>query len=173
MPNGLRLLTATAVAGALSPVVGENAVNTVNALHVAAARGIRVDQAQLDSRGAFAEQVEIRATTDAGETRVAGALLGDTHPRIVRIDDFQVDMVPRGTLLILRNQDVPGVIGQVGTLLGQSGINIAGYHQARLGAGGDALAVVKLDDRVDSSILDALGRLPEVHSVRQVQLDRP
>jgi D-3-phosphoglycerate dehydrogenase len=171
--SGLRLLTATALTGALSRVVGENAVNTVNALHVAAARGIRVDQIQLDSRGGFAEQVEIRATTDAGETRVAGALLGDAHPRIVRIDDFQVDMVPRGTLLVLRNQDVPGVIGQVGTLLGQSGINIAGYHQARLGAGGDALAVVNLDDRVDSSVLDALGRLPEVHSVRQVQLDRP
>ena len=170
--NGLRLLTATVLRGALSRVVGAGAVNTVNALHVASAHGIRVDQIHLDSRGVFAEQLEIRATTDVGETRVAGALLGESHPRIVRIDEFLVDMVPRGTLLVLRNQDVPGVIGRVGTLLGNAGINIAGYHQARLDAGGVALAVVNLDGRVDASVLESLGRLPEVHSVRQVQLDR-
>jgi D-3-phosphoglycerate dehydrogenase len=170
--NGLRLLTATAVAGALSRVVGEGAVNTVNALLVASAHGIHVDQIQLDRRDGFAEQLEIRAETDAGETRVAGALLGDAHPRVVRIDEFRVDMAPHGTLLILRNQDVPGVIGRVGTLLGNAGINIAGYHQSRLGAGGQALAVVNVDARIDSSIIDALGALPEVHSVRQVRLDR-
>ncbi len=170
--SGLRLLTATAVAGALSRVVGDGAVNTVNALHVAHAHGIRVDQVQLDQHDGFAEQLEVRATTDAGETRVAGALLGDAHPRIVRIDDFHVDMAPHGTLLILRNQDVPGVIGRVGSLLGNAGINIAGYHQSRLDAGGDALAVVNVDVRVDPSIVDALGALPEVRSVRQVRLDR-
>jgi D-3-phosphoglycerate dehydrogenase len=171
--DGLRLLTATAVAGALSRVVGEGAVNTVNALHVASAHGIRVDQIQLDPRDSFAEQLEIRAATDAGETRVAGALLGEAHPRIIRIDDFRVDMAPHGTLLVLRNQDVPGVIGRVGSLLGNAGINIAGYHQARLDVGGEALAVVNVDVRVSASILDALGALPEVHSVRQVRLDRP
>ena len=170
--NGLRLLTATVLCGVLSRVVGASAVNTVNALHVAAAHGIRVNQIHLDSREAFAEQLEVRATTDAAETRAAGALLGDAHPRIVRIDDFRVDMVPRGTLLVLRNQDVPGVIGRVGTLLGNAGINIAGYHQARLGAGGDALAVVSVDARVDPSVIEALGKLSEVHSVHQVQFDR-
>ena len=91
---------------------------------------------------------------------------------VVRIDDFRVDMVPRGTLLVLRNQDVPGVIGSVGTVLGQAGVNIAGYHQSRLDAGGDALAIVSLDARVEPAVLAALGRIPEVHRVRQVQLDR-
>jgi D-3-phosphoglycerate dehydrogenase len=170
--NGLRLLTATVLCGILSRVVGASRVNTVNAVHLAAAHGIRVNQIHLDSREAFAEQLEVRATTDSAETRVAGALLGDAHPRIVRVDDFRVDMVPRGTLLVLRNQDVPGVIGRVGTLLGNAGINIAGYHQARLGAGGDALAVVSLDARVDASVIEALGKLSEVHSVHQVQFDR-
>jgi D-3-phosphoglycerate dehydrogenase len=89
----------------------------------------------------------------------------------VQIDDFRVDVAPRGTLLVLRNHDVPGVIGRVGTLLGNAGINIAGYHQSRLDAGGDALAVVNVDGRVDPTVLDALGKLPEVKSVRQVQLD--
>ena len=171
--SGLRLITATVLAGALARVVGAGAVNTVNALHVAAAHQVRVEQIQLDPRDAFAEQIEVRATTDAGETRVAGALLGDSHARIVRIDDFRVDVPPRGTLLVLRNHDVPGVIGRVGTMLGNAGINIAGYHQSRLDAGGDALAVVNLDERVDPAVLDALGGLPEVKSVRQVQLDQP
>jgi D-3-phosphoglycerate dehydrogenase len=153
-------------------VVGAGAVNTVNALHLAAAHGIRVDQIQGDPRAAFAEQLEIRATTDAGETRVAGALLGASHARVVVIDDFRVDMVPRGTLLVLRNQDVPGVIGRVGTVLGNAGINIGGYHQARLDVGGDALAVVSVDGRVDATVIDALRALPEVRSVRQVNLER-
>jgi D-3-phosphoglycerate dehydrogenase len=170
--NGLRLLTATVLCGALSRVVGASAVNTVNSLHVAAAHGIRVDQIQLDSRGSFAEQIEIRATTDHGETRVAGALLGEAHPRIVVIDDFRVDMVPRGTLLVLRNQDVPGVIGSVGTVLGNAGINIAGYHQSRLDVGGDALAIVSIDGRVDASVIESLRSLPEIRSVRQVHLER-
>jgi D-3-phosphoglycerate dehydrogenase len=171
-PSGLRLLTATVLSGALARVVGAGAVNTVNALHVAAAHHVLVEQVQVDPRDALAEQVEVRASTDDGETRVAGALLGDAHPRIVRIDDFRVDMAPRGTLLVLRNQDVPGVIGRVGTLLGNAGINIAGYHQSRLDAGGDALAVVNLDTSVDASVLDTLRTLPEIKSVRQVQLDR-
>ena len=170
--NGLRLLTATVLCGALSRVVGAGAVNTVNALHLAAAHGIRVDQIQLDPRGSFAEQLEIRATTDAGETRVAGALLGDSHARVVVIDDFRVDTVPRGTLLVLRNQDVPGVIGRVGTVLGNAGINIGGYHQSRLDVGGDALAVVSVDGRVDAAVIEALRALPEVRSVRQVNLER-
>jgi D-3-phosphoglycerate dehydrogenase len=170
--SGLRLVTATVLTGALSRVVGARAVNTVNALHLASAHGIRVDQVQLDARGAFAEQVEIRAATDVGETRVAGALLGESHPRIVLIDDFRVDMVPHGTLLVLRNQDVPGVIGRVGTVLGDAGINIAGYHQSRLGAGGDALAVVSVDERVEATVLDTLRALPEIRSVRQAHLER-
>jgi len=170
--NGLRLLTATVLCGILSRAVGAGAVNTVNALHLAGAHGIRVDQIRLDSRGVFAEQLEIRATAEGGETRVAGALLGESHPRIVRIDDFQVDMVPQGTVLVLRNQDVPGVIGRVGTVLGNAGINIAGYHQSRLDAGGDALAVVGVDGRVAASVLETLRALPEIRSVKQVQLDR-
>jgi len=130
-----------------------------------------------DSEGA------VVASAPKAEVRVSSLSLLRGHIRAeslnlvgaetaVRIDDFRVDMAPQGTLLILRNQDVPGVIGRVGSLLGNAGINIAGYHQSRLDAGGDALAVVKVDSRVDPSIIDALGALPEVHSVRHVRLDR-
>ena len=158
--NGLRLLTATVLCGALSRVVGAGAVNTVNALHVAAAHGIRVDQIHLDSRGVFAEQLEIRATTDAGETRVAGALLGESHPRIVRIDDFRVDMVPRGTLLVLRNQDVPGVIGSVGTCWAMpASTSPATTSRASMRAVTRSRSSASMRGWMPS-VLEALGRMP-------------
>ena len=84
----------------------------------------------------YADFIEVRATGSGRSSRVAGALLAEGHPRVVRIGDFRLDVVPRGVLVLLRNRDVPGVIGRVGSLLGDAGINIAEYHQARLSAGG-------------------------------------
>jgi D-3-phosphoglycerate dehydrogenase len=101
---------------------------------------------------------------------LAGALLGDAHPRIVRIADYHVDVVPQGTMIVLKNDDVPGVIGRVGTLLGSHGINIAGYHQARLSKGGEALAAVVVDGDVDPSVRDALLEMPEVSRAVVVRL---
>jgi D-3-phosphoglycerate dehydrogenase / 2-oxoglutarate reductase len=66
---------------------------------------------------------------------------------------------------------VPGVIGRVGTLLGEAGVNIAEYHQARLQAGGEALAAISVDSSVSSEVLEQLSRLPEVHDVRQVEME--
>jgi D-3-phosphoglycerate dehydrogenase len=73
-------------------------------------------------------------------------------------------------LVVLRNRDVPGVIGRVGTLLGNAGINIAGYHQARVAAGGDALAAISVDARLPGPVLESLRALPEVKSVAMVDL---
>ena len=103
------------------------------------------------------------------ETRVAGALRGD-HPRIVRINAYAVDIRPAGVLVILRNRDVPGVIGRVGTVLGEAGVNIAEYHQGRLEAGGEALAAVAVDEKLAPALVAALGELPDILSVRQVDL---
>jgi D-3-phosphoglycerate dehydrogenase len=105
------------------------------------------------------------------KTVVAGALLSETHPRVVRIDGFHVDVPPRGTLVVLRNRDVPGVIGRVGTVLGNNGINIGEYHQARLEAGGEALAAITVDGRVNANVIEQLRALPEVVDIRQAQLD--
>ncbi len=170
LEEALRPLSAAALVGLLGDVVGRGAVNYVNALHLAASRGLRVERVRLTPDGDYAEYVELRLT-GARRTRVAGALLAEGHPRVVRIDDFHVDILPRGALVVLRNRDVPGVIGRVGTLLGDGGVNIAEYHQARLTEGGDALAAVSVDGRLDADLLAALRRVPDVHQVRQVQLD--
>jgi D-3-phosphoglycerate dehydrogenase / 2-oxoglutarate reductase len=103
-----------------------------------------------------------RAAARGGDRgiRVGGALLGEAHGRITRIGAFRVDIAPRGTLVVLRNRDVPGVIGRVGTLLGEAGVNIAEYHQARLQAGGEALAAVSIDRDGRRSGCPPWGRTP-------------
>ena len=85
-------------------------------------------------------------------------------PRLTRIGSFHVDVNPKQTLLVLTNQDVPGVIGRVGTLLGERHVNIAEYHQARLAQGGDALAAISVDGTVDEATRLALLQLPDIVS---------
>jgi D-3-phosphoglycerate dehydrogenase len=93
--------------------------------------------------------------------------MADDHGRVIRIDDYHVDVVPEGWMLVIRNRDVPGVIGNVGTLLGGAGINIGSYHQARLAAPGrDALAAITVDQPLIDSVLGALARVPDVVQVR-------
>lgn len=168
-PSGLRLIAASATAGALSRVSGR-AVNLVNAMRFAESHGVRVEQTWQDAQAPYAEFVELRIASDIGESRVAGAVLGESHVRIVRVDDFHVDIAPRGAVLVLRNRDVPGVIGLVGTALGRAGVNIAEYHQSRRGAGGDALALVSVDGGLSDAVLAELRALPDVHQVQQVLL---
>jgi D-3-phosphoglycerate dehydrogenase / 2-oxoglutarate reductase len=168
--EALRPLTAAAVLGMLIDVLGLGAVNLVSALHLAEARGINVSRVLLEPHPDFGERVELRIAGGGMETRVAGALRGD-HPRIVRINAFPIEVRPRGVLIILRNRDVPGVIGRVGTLLGEMGVNIGEYHQGRLDAGGEAMAAIAIDKKLPANVLADLEDLPDILSVHQVSLD--
>jgi D-3-phosphoglycerate dehydrogenase / 2-oxoglutarate reductase len=166
-----RPLLLSALQGALRDVVDRRAINLVNAQHVAAERGIETACTTVDARGDLGEEIELRVEGGERGIRVGGALLGESHGRIVRIGPFRVDIAPRGVLVVLRNRDVPGVIGRVGTLLGEAKVNIAEYHQARLQAGGEALAAVSVDGRVPADVIDRLAALPEILEVRQVEME--
>ncbi|HSM15497.1 MAG TPA: ACT domain-containing protein, partial [Gemmatimonadales bacterium] len=168
----LRPLAASALVGLLETALGASEVNFVNALHLAEARDIEVDWARVKRHGAYAEFIELVVRHKGVESRVAGAMLGAGHPRVVRIGEFHVDIQPKGTLVVIRNRDVPGIIGRVGTLLGQAGLNIAGYHQARQDEGGQALAAIAIDGSLTAELRADLTAVPEVLEVRQVDLDR-
>jgi D-3-phosphoglycerate dehydrogenase / 2-oxoglutarate reductase len=168
---GMRMLSASAVTGALAVSHGEEDVNMVSALHIARARGIVVEQVRHDVHPPYKEHLEVRVRGDAGESRVAGALLGESHPRIVRVDEFHVDMAPRGTLLVIRSKDLPGILGSVGTVLGRAGINIAEYHQSRQGNAGQALALVGVDRHIPEAVIAELRNLGDIVNVKQVRLD--
>jgi D-3-phosphoglycerate dehydrogenase len=167
--DALRPLAATALVGVLENAVGPHHVNYVNALHLAGSRGIDVRQTRLGPNVDYAEYLEVRLGHKGDEIRVAGALLG-SHARIVAIGEYRVNVEPKGALVVLRNRDVPGVIGRVGTLLGNAGVNIAEYHQARLEAGGVALGAINTDGRLPPELCAALQALPEMIDARQVQL---
>ena len=169
--DALRALAASAMIGALSEVVGRKAVNFVNALHIAAGRGIMTERTRLAPRGDYAEYLELAFAGQGGGIRVAGVVLEGAHARIVRIGEYRVDIATRGCLVILRNRDVPGVIGRVGSALGAAGINIGQYYQARLEAGGEALAAIGVDGRLSPDIMATLRGIPDVLDVRQVELD--
>jgi D-3-phosphoglycerate dehydrogenase / 2-oxoglutarate reductase len=165
-----RPLLLAALQGAMSNVIDRRMINLVNAQHVATERGIETAWTHVSGQQGTGEEIEIRMEAGDRGIRISGALLGDAG-RIRRIGAFRVDVAPKGTLLVLRNRDVPGVIGRVGTLLGEAGVNIAEYHQARLQAGGEALAAVQIDSSLSSELLEQLCALPEMLDAKQVVLD--
>jgi len=157
-------LTSYVLVGLLERVLGQDVVNFVSAAHLARQRGIGISRAQLARHKSYTEFVEVIIKGESQDFSVAGALLGEGHPRIVRIEKYHVDIVPSGALIVLKNHDVPGVIGRVGTLLGNHEINIGEYHQSRLSRGGDALAAIAVDADVALDVREALLELEEVSS---------
>ncbi len=166
----LRPLASAVLCGMLRGVVGKGAVNYVNAMHVAQTRGATVTTTRLAGGADYGQYLEVAATVDGRLLTVAGALLDGTHPRIVGIDGFRMDARPFGTLLVVQNRDVPGVIGRVGSLLGEAGVNIGEYNQSRREAGGEALGLVAIDEMVGPETMAKLAAVPEITAVYQVPL---
>ena len=102
---------------------------------------------------------------------VRGGLEEDGSLRLLRIDDYQVEVEPRGHLLIFKSRGVPGVLGEVGTRLGAAGVHIAEFHQARDPETGEALALLSLDEALDADVLADLRSLPAILYARGVRLD--
>ena len=160
-------LLASAARGLLEGTVEQERLNLINARAVAEQRGIDLSTTETAAQHS-PHTVEVRLGGGMQEIAVAGTAQPGAPPRFTRIGAFHVDVQPRDTLLILTNNDVPGVIGRVGTLLGAAGVNIAEYHQARLAQGGQALAAVSVDGDVSESIRASLLELPDVLSAAVV-----
>ncbi len=142
-------------------------VSLVNVQVLAEERGIQLARKTGAPEPGFETSIGVKVDTARGRVRVAGALVGNSHGRVVRIDDYHVDIAPEGWMLVIRNRDVPGVIGRVGTVLGGAGINIASYHQARRATPGEgALAAISVDQELANGVLGELQRLPDVLDVR-------
>ena len=162
-----RIVTAHLLAGLLDPVLEED-TNFINAPYLAAERGIRITEATTDHVVDFTTLVSLSVVVDGDEHEVAGTLAGRGEPRIVLIDGYRVEAMTRGTLLVLFAEDKPGLIGNVGGLLGEHGINIAAMTFGRKEAGGEAITVLNLDGPVDDDARDAIRGAPHVHQVHVV-----
>lgn len=161
------VLLSSAAMGVLEGIAEGERLNLVNARQRAESRGILL--AATTAPGSESEHsVAVTLRCGSATIVVAGVAAPGAGPRILRIGDFTVDVAPRRTLLVLRNRDVPGVIGRVGTLLGHAGVNIAEYHQARMAQGGEALAAISVDEPIDETLRHQLLALPDVYTATVV-----
>jgi D-3-phosphoglycerate dehydrogenase len=114
--------------------------------------------------------IALRIKAKDRESYVAGTLFSKKDPRIILIDEFKVEIVPEGELLLIYNNDKPGVIGNIGTLMGKNNINIARMHFGRESAGGMAISVVSVDSAPAPEVMEEIKKLPNILSVKQISL---
>jgi D-3-phosphoglycerate dehydrogenase len=167
--HNIAALTIAVLKGLLTPVM-ESAVNYVNAPVLARERGIQIIESKSEHASDFASSITVKAKNGKHSLEVEGAIFGKKHPRIVRVDSFYFEAVPEGYILILRNKDVPGVVGAVGSILGANGINIAGMELGRSEKGGNAISFTHVDDVVPQKALRELRALPQIVSAELVKL---
>jgi D-3-phosphoglycerate dehydrogenase / 2-oxoglutarate reductase len=165
--NGSDVLLASATLGVLEGVIDSERLNLINARTLAEMRGLELSVRESDQME-HPNAIEVCLMSGNTDLAVQGVAVPGTPPRLVRIGEFHVDVPPRKILIVLTNNDVPGVIGHVGTLLGEAKINIAAYHQSRVAQGGKALAAISVDDPVPESVRQRLLKLPDVLSATVV-----
>ncbi len=162
-------LTIAVLKGLLTPIL-ENAVNFVNAPVVAKERGIEVKEVKSGDAGDFTSVIRVRVEAGRRVHHVAGTLHNRKEPRIVEIDTFQVEVVPEGHLLLILNVDRPGVIGEVGKVLGDHDINIARMQCSREERGGNALLIIGTDVPLSREVLDQIKSARNILSVKVADL---
>jgi D-3-phosphoglycerate dehydrogenase / 2-oxoglutarate reductase len=162
-------ITAALLTGLLKKSLPEH-VNVVNAPHLAKERGIRVSETISSDVEDYSSLITVELTTDKSKRQVAGTLFGRKEPRIVRVDDYRLEAVPSGYMLVFSNQDTPGIIGKIGTILGSNQINIAGMQLGRVAPHGMAVAVVNVDSAIPVAIMQEIRRLPNIFYAMLVEL---
>jgi D-3-phosphoglycerate dehydrogenase len=167
--RGTAPLTLYVLTGVLQTFM-EEAVNTVNAPYLAKQRGIVLNESTSRATEDYANLVTVELVTDKGRGTASGTIFGRNNPRIVRIDDVSLEAIPEGHILVFTNRDTPGVIGRVGTILGNNGINIAGIQLGRTAPKEDAVAVLNVDQRVSEEVLEELRALPNLYVAKTITL---
>ena len=163
-------LVAAVLRGLLETATTER-VNLVNAAALAKARGIRIVERKTGDAAPYNALLTLTADTGDGSTTVAGTVAAGEE-RIVRLDDYRLDMGPAGSMLITRHQDKPGTVGRIGLMLGEADVNISAMHLARSAPRADAFMILALDDEVPAHIADAIRREEAVLDLWTVRLGR-
>ena len=165
-----RLLDVSAQKGLLAPMVFEP-LNYVNTPTLAKERGLHLETARISESADYTSLIVLRIEDERGENVVSGTLVGPRHqPRLVEAMGFDMDIVPEKHMLFIRNEDVPGMIGKLGTILGEHGINIGNMAVGRGAPGSRAAMAVTVDEPVPEEVLNALLDTPGFNEARAVTL---
>ncbi len=162
-------LTMALVKGMLSPIMQET-VNFVNAISIAKSRGIKIKETKSSNEGEFVNLLQLEVKTDKETRRIFGTLSPNKMPRIVKIDNYYLELSPLGEIVMIQNWDRPGIIGNLGTLFGKYDINIAAMTFGRDKPAGRAISILNVDASVSADLLDKIKGVENVLSVRVIKI---
>ena len=163
-------LTSAVLKGVMEIFAADDTVNLVNAPVVAQERGIRVDELKSSAPEDYASLLTVIVEAGGQRRVLSGTLFGRRDPRIVRFDEYAIDAAPDGHMLFYLNDDIPGIIGRVGSAMGGHKVNIARMNCGRQQVGGKALTVLNVDSHMPQTVLDELLQDPHISWARQVAL---
>lgn len=161
-------MTTAVIKGYLKPQVTSN-VNEVNAHHLASSRGIEVVESRSEDRSEFVSLITLYVKSANGEENsISGRLFYNRDPRLVLINEKHCEIRLQGNMIVIQNRDIPGIVGSVGTLLGERKINIAHMNWGRVAPGHDAITVLNVDDEIPNEVIEELRSLPNIISVQRI-----
>jgi D-3-phosphoglycerate dehydrogenase len=163
----IKALTSAALAGLLRPMLQD--VNVVSAPLVARERGIVVEETTREAVGDYESLITLTVVTERQTRSVSGTVYADGKPRILDIKGIRMDAEFGRSMIYITNEDKPGFIGGFASILGEAGINIATFHLGRDAPGGNAIALVEVDDAVPAEVLQKVQRLPHVHQAKPLR----
>lgn len=156
------------VHGVLKPILADN-INTINSIDIARDRGITLQEV-IEDEQEFGNCIKLQVTTDKETLEVWGVLSANRKPRIVKVNNVYVEAVPSGNILFIRNNDVPGIVGAVGTVLGDAKVNIAYITFGREKEGATAVSVVNVDGEVPAVVIDGLKATKGIQFVKMLKV---
>jgi len=169
MQYDLSPLTMSLVKGILSPILKET-VNFINAIALAKERGIKIKEAKTSKEEEFVNLIQLEIKTDKETKIISGTLSANKQPRIVKVDDYYAEVSPKGEMIVIQNWDKPGIIGNLGTLLGKQKINIAAMTFGREKPGGKAITILNVDSPVSAEVLDKIKKTENILAVKVIRL---
>lgn len=161
-----RALTSALLAGVLRPMLQD--VNMVSASTLAKERGITLEEVTRGQEGAYESYMRLTLTTERQERSVAGTVFSDGKPRIIQVKGIDMEAELGPNMLYTANADKPGYIGAIGTLFGQNDVNVATFNLGRDKPGGDAIALIEVDQPVTDEVLEKVRELPHVMQARRL-----
>jgi D-3-phosphoglycerate dehydrogenase / 2-oxoglutarate reductase len=163
------VITRALLKGIFNPILEEE-VNYVNAMLIAQERGIKVSEKKTARIEDFANLISVEFTTAGKKHFIMGTLFSNKEPRIIKMDKYYVEAIPAGYMLVVSNNDVPGVVGRIGTILGKDGVNIAEMSFGRDKKTGEAISLLNVDSEISKATLKKLKSAKDIIDVKLVKV---